>query len=51
MTRFDCSDRRHPRLRAEAVRELLTGAGDKAVDPRQRATVRKEFLRCLGPDE
>jgi hypothetical protein len=51
MTRFDCSDRRHPRLRAEAVRGLLTGAGDKAVSPLQRATVRKEFLRCLGPDE
>ena len=51
MVAFDCSERRHPRLRAEAVRRLLTGREDKRVDPRQRQQVRKESIRCLGADE
>ena len=42
---------REVRLRAEAVRRLLTGREDKRVDPRQRQQVRSESLRCLGADE
>jgi hypothetical protein len=51
LTRYDCSDRRHPRLRAEAVRRLVTGSPDKTVDPAHRRRVRADNLRCLGGDE
>jgi hypothetical protein len=47
---LDCSSRRHPRLRAEAVRNFLSGSDHPFIDPRHRATLRKEFVACVGTD-
>ncbi len=47
---WDCGKARHPRLRGEAVRLLLSGRSTW-VAPDLRKKVREELMACLGPGE